>query len=213
MSLYSRPYNGWYGCVIRKVSRVPAVLTAVDCVLQREEGASLSALVRDRVGLTSHHPGWMRPRPTLPEPSKLTAHQGRRGVLVAEIRSPCRQWPRPTATSPRDAAHAPPQLRSCPSPGGRRCLGDSRLPWSRIYQHNQPLHHDEPANEASGPRRILEAGRPRSEGSSKVAAVAEAARLSPNPMTLSGVPVALEPCPVALRGTSQRSLRITPESG
>src|ERR1700693_5388502 len=44
MSLYSRPYNGWYGCVIRKVSPVPAVLTVVDRVLQRAERADRSVV-------------------------------------------------------------------------------------------------------------------------------------------------------------------------
>jgi len=50
MSLYSRPYNGWYGCVIRKVSPVPAVLTVVDCVLQRPQATHPAAARRGSGG-------------------------------------------------------------------------------------------------------------------------------------------------------------------
>src|SRR6516165_1726250 len=40
--LVSRPNSGWYGCVTRKVSPVPAALAVVDRVLQRKQAAPLA---------------------------------------------------------------------------------------------------------------------------------------------------------------------------
>jgi len=127
------------------------------------------------------------------KPSRHAPHQGRRGLHTAEIRSPRHKEQPCTTASPRDSPHDSSQLCGRPSASGRRCDSDSLLPWSRLGQHNQPLHHHEPPNETAGARRILEAGRSRANCYPEMAALAEAARLPPNPVTLSGAPTRQAP--------------------
>lgn len=140
-------------------------------------------------------------------------HQGRRRLPAAEICPPCRKEELGTTASPRDSAHASTQLRGRPSTSGRRRDGDSRLPWPRVGQHNKPVHYYEPANETPSARRILEASWPCSNCYPEVASLAEDARLSQNPVTLSGASNALDALPAASHITFARPLWITAESG
>ena len=90
---------------------------------------------------------------------RRAANAGWCRLSAAQVR-PIRGTTRSRATkAPSHSTRHATQLCRCPSAGGNRCFGDSRLSRSCIGGHHKPIHYDQSSDEARRAGGLLEASR------------------------------------------------------